>query len=165
MIRIQRAYERPIKEVEFYFIKMVIIVILHIYVDSLINWETTAKSRWPMGSWAKATEVSLEREKQTWESLSKWKQQNLTLWLWRVRDEEASKNHLLTGRAAMPLMAEQGGGKLSTGSVEYPVPLWQAQEETGRNSSILWGSPQQGESFCVVPHLRFYYDKYKELSL
>lgn len=93
MIRIQGAYERPIKEVEFYFIKMVIIVILIIYVDSLINWETTAKSRWPMGSWTKATEVSLERKKQTWESLSKWKQQNLTLWLWRVRDEEASKNH------------------------------------------------------------------------
>lgn len=93
MIRIQGAYERPIKEVEFYFIKMVIIVILIIYVDSLINWETTAKSRWPMESWTKATEVSLERKKQTWESLSKWKQQNLTLWLWRVRDEEASKNH------------------------------------------------------------------------
>lgn len=65
----------------------------------------------------------------------------------------------------MPLTGERGGGKLSTGSVEYPVPLWQAQEETGRNSSTLWGSPQQGESFGVVPYLCFYYDKYKELSL
>lgn len=30
---------------------------------------------------------------------------------------------LVTGRAAMPLTGERGGGKLSTGSVEYPVPL------------------------------------------